>query len=166
MNSNNTFFVRLLLISLAVAGATALTQAGEIEVRIREEKALRLSDSDIELLPHQTVKATDHGGKEASYSGVPLYQILQKAGMDFGDSLRGPALSQYVLVTAADGYRVVFALPELDPRSTEDAVILADRCDDRPLGAAAGPYRLVLPKERRQFRWVRQVIRVEVLKAP
>lgn len=163
MNSR-TLLPSLLCLVVLRGGLTNAT-AGEIAVRVAEGKTVHLTDDDIELLPHQTVKATDHAGKEASYSGVPLYQLLQKAGMDFGDSLRGPALAQYVLVTAVDGYRVVFALPELDPRSTDDPVILADRCDDAPLVAGQGPYRLVLPKERRQFRWVRQVIGVEVLKA-
>lgn len=139
--------------------------AADLTVRIGGEKAVILSPADLELLPHQTVKAADHGGKEAEWSGVPLYQILQHAGLSFGDSLRGPALAQYVLVTASDGYRAVFALPELDPRCTDDPVLLCESMNGVPLPAETGPLRLVLPKERRHFRWVRQVVSIEVRKA-
>jgi DMSO/TMAO reductase YedYZ molybdopterin-dependent catalytic subunit len=68
-------------------------------------------------------------------------------------------------VTAADGYSVVFALPELDPRSTDDPVILADAMNGEAISPGQGPYRLIVPKERRHFRWVRQVVKIEVIKA-
>ena len=67
---------------------------------------------------------------------------------------------------AADGYRAVFALPELDSAFTGGLVLLADRVDGRPLPAGVGPLRLVVPDERRHGRWVRQVIAVRVLRAP
>ena len=51
----------------------------------------------------------------------------------------------YLLVEAADDYRVVFALPELDPAFTERVILLADRRDGQPLAAAEGPLRLVVP---------------------
>ena len=96
---------------------------------------------------------------------MPLYQVLQQAGFQFGDSMRGKALAQYVLITAADGYRAVFALPELDPRCTNDPVILALTRNNEPLSKEQGPWRLVLPAEKRHFRWVRQVVSVEVRRA-
>lgn len=139
--------------------AASLTAA---DLTVKTDKTITLSAADLNLLPHQTVKAADHGGKEATWTGVPLYQILQQAGIDFGDSLRGPALARYVVVTAADGYRAVFALPELDPRSTDDPVLLCETMNDEPLPKETGPLRIVVPKERRHFRWVRQVVKIEV----
>lgn len=145
---------------------TIASLGAEVIVKIGEASPVTLTLQDLELLPHQTVTAKDHGGVEATWTGVPLYQVLQKAGLSLGDSLRGPALAQYVLVTAADGYRAVLALPELDPRCTDDPVLLVDAMNDAPLPAAMGPCRLVLPKERRHFRWVRQVVKIEVQKVP
>ncbi|MBL9179562.1 MAG: molybdopterin-dependent oxidoreductase [Verrucomicrobiaceae bacterium] len=138
--------------------------AADLVVQIGAEKPLTIKMSDLELLPHQTVKAADHDGKEATWTGVPLYQVLQHAGFSFGDSLRGPALAQYVVVTANDGYKAVFALPELDPRSTDDPVLLCETMNDAPLAADLGPLRMVLPREKRHFRWVRKVARIEVRK--
>lgn len=138
--------------------------AAGLVVQIGTEKPLTVKMSDFELLPHQTVKAADHGGKEATWTGVPLYQVLQHAGFSFGDSLRGPALAQYVVVTATDGYKAVFALPEFDPRSTDDPVLLCETMNDTALPADLGPLRIVVPKEKRHFRWVRNVARIEVRK--
>ena len=39
--------------------------------------------------------------------------------MKFGEAIRGDGLANYVLAGAADGYRVVFALPEMDPAFTD-----------------------------------------------
>jgi hypothetical protein len=35
----------------------------------------------------------------------------------------------FVVVEAADGYGVVFAIPELDPDFTDRLVVIADRCE-------------------------------------
>jgi DMSO/TMAO reductase YedYZ molybdopterin-dependent catalytic subunit len=67
------------------------------------------------------------------------------------------AVATYVVVDAADGYRAVFALAELDPAQTDRVILLADRKDGQPLPAAEGPLRVVVPGEKRPARWVRQV---------
>jgi hypothetical protein len=81
----------------------------------------------------------------------------------FGDSLRGKRLSSYLLVEAADGYRVVIALPELDPGFTDRVILLADNADGHPLDSKEGPFRIVIPGEKRMARWVRQVIALKVV---
>jgi hypothetical protein len=75
-------------------------------------------------------------------------------------------MALYLLVEAADGYRVVFAFPELDPAFTERVVLLADQRDGQPLATAEGPLRLVVPDEKRQARGVRQVASCTVRRAP
>ena len=65
----------------------------------------------------------------------------------------------------ADGYRAVFALPELDPAYTDRVVFLADRKDGAKIGASEGPLRIVVPGEKRQARWVRQVISLIIKRA-
>jgi hypothetical protein len=83
-----------------------------------------------------------------------------------GEKLRGSNILLYLLVEAADSYRVVFALPELDPAFTERVVLLADHRDGQPLTTAEGPLRLVVPDEKRQARWVQQVGSCTVRRAP
>src|SRR5262249_30592556 len=107
-------------------------------------------------------RVKDHRGNEATYEGVALAEILREAKVTLGKDLRGPLLANCLLVEAPDGYRVVLALPEVDPDLTDRVVLLADRKDGNPLGADEGPYRLIVPTDRRNMRWVKQVARISV----
>jgi Oxidoreductase molybdopterin binding domain len=89
--------------------------------------------------------------------------VLEKAGAGFGESLRGNRLAFCLLVEAADGYRVVIALPEIDPAFTDKQVVLAFSKDGKPLDDKEGPYRLVIPDEKRMARWVRQVTALKIV---
>jgi hypothetical protein len=80
--------------------------------------------------------------------------------------MRGKRLASYLLVEAADGYRVVIALPELDPAFTGKQIVLAFLKDGRPLDDKEGPYRIVIPDEKRMARWVRQVTRLKIVDVP
>jgi len=91
--------------------------------------------------------------------------VLKLVGAKFGAELRGPALANYLLVEAADNYRAVFALAELDDTYTDKAVILADTQDGKPLDAKNGPWQIVVPDEKKHARWVRQVTTLIVRKA-
>jgi hypothetical protein len=84
-------------------------------------------------------------------------EVLKRAGAKLGERLRGQAHAAYLLVEAADGYRVVFALPELDEAYTDRVVLLADHRDGRPMAPPEGPFRLVVPGEKKHARWVRMV---------
>src|SRR5438067_227597 len=86
-----------------------------LEVRGEVSRPLVWSASEFAKLPRQTVRARGHDRVEAQFEGVPLFEILARAGVPFGNELRGKAVALYLAVEAADGYRAVFALPELDP---------------------------------------------------
>lgn len=161
--------ILLLLYSLRAFGQTPesntsvsdplLTVGGNVE------HPLKLSRSDLAKLPRRTVLAKDHDGKEVTYEGVLLADILKLAGVKLGKELRGRQLVQYLLVQAADNYQVVFSLPELDPAFTDRLVLLADRQEGKPLSAPEGPFHIVIPDEKRHARWVRQVITLLILRA-
>ena len=125
-------------------------------------KPLKLTAEEFGRFPRQTVRAKDHDGKEAEFEGVPLVEVLKAAGVKFGEDLRGPALAAYLVVEASDGYRAVFALPELDPAFTDRVILLADRRDGKPLDDRHGPLRVIVPGEKRHGRWVRQVVTLKV----
>jgi hypothetical protein len=71
-----------------------------------------------------------------------------------------------LVALAADGYRVVFSLGELDARLGSAAIMVADRCDGKPLPDGDGPVRLVAQGEARGARSVKQLIKVSVTAAP
>jgi DMSO/TMAO reductase YedYZ molybdopterin-dependent catalytic subunit len=125
-------------------------------------RPFKLTAPEFAGLPRQTVRAKDHEGKEAEFQGVPLVELLKASGVKFGQDLRGPALATYLVVEAADGYRAVFALPELDPAFSDRVILLADRRDGKPLAGKEGPLRVIVPGEKRHSRWVRQVVALKL----
>ena len=82
-----------------------------------------------------------------------------------GDSLRGKALANYVVVTGSDGYKSVLALGEIDPVFHPGEVIVADGIDGKPLDAHDGPFKLVVTEDKRPARSVRNLISIELRSA-
>jgi DMSO/TMAO reductase YedYZ molybdopterin-dependent catalytic subunit len=157
----NYFFLLMVLLvpSIGYAADTALTVTGEVKT------PLTLTLADLESMPVETIGAKDHDGSTASYQGVSLHTILVRAGVPQGENLRGPALRLCVLVEAADGYQVAFSVAELDPLFTDKETLLAYRRNGKELDSKAGPLKMVIPDEKRQARWVREVTGLEVVRA-
>lgn len=145
--------------SPATASTPLLSVGGEVE------HTLKLTAADLAKLPRQTVSAKDHDGKETTFEGVELGEVLKLAGVQFGEHLKGKSLALFLVAEAADNYRAVFALPELDHAFTDRVILLADKRDGKPLTAAEGPLRIVVPDEKRQARWVRQVNSLTIRRA-
>ena len=137
-------------------------RAQEISIQNEANAPVKITAAEIAGMPHQKVTVDDHA-KSVVMEGVPLRQVLEKAGVTFDTSMHGKSLTRCLLVEAADGYRVVFALAELDPGFTDRVILLADRADGQPLDNKAGPFRIVVPGEKRMARWVRQVIVLKVV---
>lgn len=169
------FAVTLAFVSLLVAGALtvarplcAQTPASTVAIRVdgNVTTPLALSLTDLKSMPRQTLKVVNpHSKKTEVYQGVALEYLLRKAGVPQGEKLRGKAMTNYVLATASDGYRVVFSLAELDSGFTDSGVIVADTLNGAPLGPNEGPLKLVAPHDKRPARWIRMVNSLTVLQA-
>jgi DMSO/TMAO reductase YedYZ molybdopterin-dependent catalytic subunit len=164
-------FAVALVCGIVLMGTRAhapLAAAGEVVFRIGGdvERPQQWTLEDLAKLPRREGRARDRDGTEATFAGVALVDLLRLAEVPLGEKLRGSNMAIYLLIEAADGYRVVFALPELDPAFRERVVLLADHRDGQPLSTAEGPLRLVVPDEKRHARWVRQVRSCTVRRAP
>ena len=157
--------VLLLLTSLGAPAQSKDQPKIELTVGGAVEKPLKLSAAEIAKLPRTTVRAKDHGGNESTFEGVALFEFLKLAGVPLGEKLKGKAVSDYLVIDATDGYRAVFAIPEVDPAFTDLVILLPDKRDGKPLSEAEGPLRIVVPHEKRQARWVRQVTSLTILRA-
>jgi hypothetical protein len=155
---------RLLLpVALSVLLLQAvLAQCQQLAIQTDTGKPTVLTRVDIEALPHVKV-STGTSGASGTYEGVSLEAVLEKAGVGVGETLKGKRLASCLLVEAADGYRVVIGLPELDPAFTDKQVVLAFLKDGKPLDEKEGPYRIVIPEEKRMARWVRQVTTLKIV---
>lgn len=145
--------------SPAKANDSLLSISGEVE------RPLKLTAADLAKLSRRSVRAKDHDGQESTFEGVELGEVLKLAGVKFGEQMRGKSLALFLVADAADNYRAVFALPELDHAFTDRVILLADKRDGKPLAATEGPLRIVVPDEKRQARWVRQVISLTIQRA-
>lgn len=161
---NKILHILFMTLLLAVCGFAQDTAKGPSPLRVEVEGGSRmdLKSTDLAKLPRRDVRGKDHDEKEHTFSGFELREVLLKAGVKFGNELRGKNLALYLLVEAADGYHAVFALPELDNAFTDDVVILADTMDGKPLDAKTGPWQIIVPGEKKHGRWVRQVTKLTV----
>jgi hypothetical protein len=137
---------------LVVTGLSAQT----LQIIDTEGHATTIDAIQITTLPRLTVKTIDHD-KPAEFEGVSLASLLSLAGVQLGDKLRGSRMTEVLLVEAADGYKVVFALTEVDPAFAMRDIIVANKRDGKALDAKEGPFRIVAPGDKRPPRWVRQV---------
>ena len=149
-----------LLLSLFFSSAALQCQQLTIETDSGQQV---LNRADIEALPHVKVTTAKDSSVPVNFEGVTLKGVLEKAGVTFGETMRGKRLANCLLLGAADGYRVVIALPELDPAFTDKQTVLAFSRDGKPLDEKEGPYRIVIPDEKRMARWVRQVTVLKIV---
>jgi hypothetical protein len=154
----------MLLLSILCAalqcgqGATQITISGDIPAR------LVLTAGDLANMPRQTVSVPDQNGAKTEYEGVPLREILKRAGAPVEKELRGKALTSYVLATARDGYQVVFTLAEVAPEFANQSILVADKRDGKVLSGNQGPFRLVCPNDKAGARSVRMIEALEIVR--
>jgi DMSO/TMAO reductase YedYZ molybdopterin-dependent catalytic subunit len=68
------------------------TRAGTsvlLEVRGEVSRPFAWSTAEFAKLPRQTVRAQGHDRVESQFEGVPLFEVLSRAGVPFGNELRG-----------------------------------------------------------------------------
>lgn len=134
------------------------TEPPSIKVSGEVTKPLKLTAADLAKMKRVSVNLRDRDGKDHSFTGVSMPDILNLAGVTTGSQLRGENLSKYMLAKCADGYQVLFSLAEVDTAFNERIMILADESDGKPLPANRGPFRLVVPGEKKPARSCYQVI--------
>lgn len=121
-----------------------------------------LTVADLAARPSSEVEVSSHNVR-GRYRGTPLGALIALVGAPHGDSLRGRALAQSIVVEGSDAYRVVFAPAELDTGFTDKSILVTYAKNGAPLDSAEGPFRLIVPGERRPARWVRGVVRIRVV---
>lgn len=152
---------------VALQGATAWAQetppaASALRVLVDGKPPVTLDSKALAAMPRTSVDtAAIHHEPPAHWQGVTLEEVLQHAGAPSGEQLRGHGLGTIVRVTASDHYQVVFSLGELDPMLGNEQVLLADTQDGHPL-TKDGPFRLVVPGDKRPARWIHNVTTIEV----
>jgi DMSO/TMAO reductase YedYZ molybdopterin-dependent catalytic subunit len=126
--------------------------------------SLTLAIADLARMPRETVEFAEESGTKATYEGVPIQEVLKKAGIGFGREMRGKALAGYLLAVARGGYEVAFGLGELDAELGGARIVVADKRNGQSLSANQGPIRLVLPQDKAGARSVRMLEKLVIVK--
>jgi Oxidoreductase molybdopterin binding domain len=162
--------LRILLVaglSLCLAQAQTAPQtaaASELTVRGDIPATLTLKADDLAQMPRETVSIPEQDGTKVNYEGVPLREILKRAGVPLGTELRGKALASYVLAKARDGYQVLFSLGEMDTAFGDESIVVADKRDGKALFGSQGSFRLVCPGDKAGARSVRMLETLELVR--
>jgi len=152
----------LLTCVLGVALAQTPTNAPAVTIHVGDKPAITMTAEDFAKLPRHSVTVAEHG-KTAAYEGVLLHDVLERAGAPLGSELKGKALASYVLATGKDGYQVVYTLAELDPAFTDTDILVADKSGGEPLTESQGPFRIVVPHDKKAARSLRMLERIDVV---
>jgi DMSO/TMAO reductase YedYZ molybdopterin-dependent catalytic subunit len=147
----------------AFAAAPDATAPAVLKVEGAVTTPLSLTAEDLDKMPRATATLTADGNA-TTYEGVLLYDILVKAGWQFGRGMTGKGMASYVIATAKDGYQVVFALAEIDPMFGGAKVIIADKADGAALPATQQPFRVVAPGDKMHARSIYSLLKVEVVR--
>jgi len=110
------------------------------------------------------------GPQTHTYTGANLWSLLGDAGIQVDGAVKNDVLSRYLLATGADGYKVVFALGELNPDFGNKAATVAyaetTAGVSAPLGTTDGPFRVTAPGDVKGGRYVSNLTRLDVVAAP
>ena len=158
----------LLLTALSTAAQTptpATEPSPTLLVKGAVKQELHLTPADLKAMPRAKVTAKGHDGTTHEYEGVTLASLLAKAGAPQTGDLRGKSMALCVVAEGSDGYRAAFSLAELDSDFAAESVLVAETSDGKDLGPDQGPLRLVVPGDKRQGRWVRQLKSLSIVNA-
>lgn len=153
--------MRGLLLAAALCLAPLTAGAAELTVVSPDGASKVLTDADLAALPRGAVQLA---GK--TYEGPLLTYVLRAGGMPVGARLHGEAMQAYVAVVGTDGFRGIYSLAELDRDFSNAVVVLADRVDGAPLSEKEAPFRVASSADKKPWRSVRAVARIEARIAP
>ncbi len=155
---------------MSFALALILAAAPVSTVRIEGDlvKAASLTVEELRALGPVTVDWADKSGAHRM-TGVRLDVLLLKLG--FSEGPTGPGakpkqkhqgLRAIVIASAGDGFEAVFSVGELLETLGSTTALLAWEQDGKPLPAAHGPFRLVVPTDKKGSRSLYQLTSLRV----
>lgn len=107
-----------LAVVLACAAATAAGPSASVVVSGAVDKPTVYTAARLAALPQVTqtdVFASGTTPQTHTWTGPTLWNVLDATGLQARPGVKNDLLDRYVLATGTDGYRVVYALGELNP---------------------------------------------------
>ena len=127
-----------------------------------------IDEAALAALDGRTLTVTYSGGGGPvtdTYTGVPLWDLIEDAGLLTDPTVRNDVLGFYAVATGSDGYRAVFSLGEIAPRFGGEPVLVAydDALGQLGPDGTAGFARMVVPGDAAGGRYVSNLVSIEVV---
>ncbi len=120
-------------------------------------KARTFSIAELEAMPQKTVAIhNEHSGKDESYTGVLLTDVLAKCGVVFSKDTQKKFLHSTLRMTGTDQYFVIYSAAEVSSDLHSGDVIVATKLNGGTLGID-GKIRMVSSEDKKPARWVRNL---------
>lgn len=102
-----------------------------------------------------------------TYTGVPLWDLVQDAGLLTNPAIKNNLLDFFVVATGSDGYRAIISLEEIAPKfgNQPDLIAYADTAGQLGPGGSDGALRLIVPGDNLGGRYVSNVVSLQVVDA-
>jgi hypothetical protein len=128
-------------------------------------KATTFSVADLKAMPQKTVSVhNEHTKADETYSGIPLGDLLAKAGFVVSNATHHEMLRSYLRVEGTDKYWVVYSVTEVEGSEHEGDVIVATSMNGKGLGAD-GELKLISTGDKKPQRWVRNLTAITMKSA-
>jgi len=150
------------IVSIIIFSQQCPAQTNSVNITNADNKTTTFTLTDLQSFPQKTLNVAGEDGVMHNYTGVDLYALLSKAGVAFGKEVRKQTLNSYMLIKAADSYRVIYALAEIDSFFSSKRMLLAVSKDDKPLPENFGPLQIIATGEKRHARLIRQVTDINI----
>ena len=152
-------FATLLGSRAAGQGAATLALAGE------GAAAKTFTMAELAALPQVDVAMIGRDSSRVVLRGPTVRSLMTLVGAPAGRELRGPNMLLVVVAEASDGYKVAYALSELDDQFSNVPVIVAISQNGGPLPAAEGPFRIAMGGGgEHRARWIRNLTRLRLVR--
>jgi hypothetical protein len=156
---------RLLNSAAVYAAQDTAPQAAVLSVVGAVPTPLTLTAEDLAKMPRATATLASDGSTD-TYEGVLLYDILIKAGWQFGHVMGGKRAPTCLVATGKDGFQAVFALAEIDPQFSGVKVLIADKENGLPLPDRYKPFRVISPQDKMRARSIYSLVKLEIVQLP
>ena len=157
----HTAVVTVLLIASADAAAQT---APSLKLIGLDGGAKTLTAAHLQALPQVEVADSSAETGRLLFRGPTLRSVVSLVGAPEGRALRGQSMMIVVVAEASDGYKVVYALSELDDQFGARKAIVAVTENGKPLPAQFGPLRIAMAGEAHRARWIRQLTTLRLVR--
>ena len=96
------------------------------------------------------------------FAGVPVWRLLEDAGLVLDPSINEHVLRKVVVARDGEGYGVVIAAGEIEPRFQNAPFIVAARDETGELAASDGGLRMIPPFDLAGARHVKGIASLEI----